>query len=224
MPSELKFDRVESNSFTTVTLARDGALILVPRAFILGWAENMLLVETWWHKRFKRGSDSSMKYSVIKSDTIDCFETKSECLAFARTNGGTPYEWGGKIKGEDEKMPKKSSEVGRKACMDAMCHQCKDFGLEGGTQCVNTTCPLYYYSPYGKATAVLGWERFKPGSSTGFVPVKGTSVEDLTDGVVRAVVFRYGSVDSAPESVRREVESLVGTSTVHSLTGEENGW
>ena len=80
-------------------------------------------------------------------------------------------------------MPKEAKEVGRKACMDEMCHRCKTRCADGSGDCGRTICPLYSYSPYAAQDAWVGWKKLRTGKAVGFTPRKGVTAEELKEVV-----------------------------------------
>lgn len=62
-----------------------------------------------------------------------------------------------------EKKKRKTSPITRKQAMTYMCWRCMGEFADGQVDCEDTTCPLYYYMPYGdRATANLEFMKYNP--------------------------------------------------------------
>jgi hypothetical protein len=101
--------------------------------------------------------------------------------------------------------------VGRKACMDAMCHQCEHFNLLGRKDCGRPNCPLYTYMPFAELKPDTSWADLKTGSAIGFVGKKGLSTEDTLKAAKAVVAFRYwGDLPKEVETALSELEGAAG--------------
>lgn len=92
----------------------------------------------------------------------------------------------------EEEMPKEKKIVGRKECMDAMCHRCQHFNAAGAADCERQSCPLYAFNPLAKLTPEIGWAKLKVGRTVGFAPKKGVDETNFALSVESVVNYNYG--------------------------------
>lgn len=98
-------------------------------------------------------------------------------------------------------MPKASSDMTRKECMEAMCHQCKIFNTYGTGDCERPLCPLYSFAPSAKMKAVTEpWKKIKNGAAVGFTG-RGKNTKPGEIAAAAVTLYEWRFYGWAPEHV-----------------------
>lgn len=61
-----------------------------------------------------------------------------------------------------KELDKNTAKLTRKSAIDAHCHQCMGYHLDGKADCENSSCPLYPFNPKAKLEPVTDWLAFNP--------------------------------------------------------------
>jgi hypothetical protein len=107
-------------------------------------------------------------------------------------------------------MGQKAKPIGRKDCMDAMCHMCHNFNVDGRYDCEQAMCPLFTFSPYAKGDPVIPWTKIAAKSAIGLVPRAKVEPAEYIEAALRAAAWKYGSAASLPDVIRGQINTARG--------------